>query len=56
MKEMEELEKMTLWDITANEGALTMVWLSAMFAALAIGYFTIALYFKVKFKILSIRR
>lgn len=28
MKDFEELEKMTLWDISANEGGLTMLVLS----------------------------
>ena len=49
MKDMETLDSMTLWDITANEGVLTMFVLGVTFLALSAVYAFITLYFKLKF-------
>ena len=49
MKDMKTLDKMTLWDITADEGALTMFVLGVAFLVLSVMYALIALYFKVKY-------
>ena len=49
MKHMKTLDGMTLWDITANEGVLTMLVLGLTFLALSVMYALIAIYYKVKF-------
>ncbi len=49
MKSWKELEDRTLWDVTTNEGALTMLVLSMVCAILSIMYTVMAVYFKVKF-------
>lgn len=45
MKGLEELDDMNLWDITANEGVLTMIVLSVAFAILAVMYSAFGLYY-----------
>lgn len=49
MKDIDELEKMTLWDITVNEGALTQIVLGELLVALGIMYLFLGIYFKLKF-------
>lgn len=49
MKDIEELENMTLWDITVNEGALTQLVLGVLLLILSVMYLFINLYCKLKF-------
>ncbi len=49
MKDWDELDKMTLWEITTNEGALTMATLSIVCGILAIMYMVTDIYYKVKY-------
>lgn len=51
MKTIEELDNMTLWDITTNEGALTQVVIGICLIILGIGYLFIGIYYKLKFRL-----
>jgi len=49
MKDIEELEDKTLWDITTNEGSFTLLVLGILMLILSVMYSLINLYYKVKF-------
>ena len=49
MKSIEELEGMTWWDITTNEGALTQFILGLGMLILSVMYLVLGLYFRIKF-------
>lgn len=49
MKDWEELEDMTVWDVTTNEGSLTLLILGLACLVLSAMYLIIGAYFKVKF-------
>lgn len=49
MRPREELEDMTVWDITTNEGSLTMLALGLVCLVLSAMYLIIGIYYKVKF-------
>lgn len=51
MKDIGELETMTLWDIVTNEGALTQLVLGVFLFILGIAYSFTAIYYKLKFKL-----
>lgn len=51
MKDMDELENMTLFDITANEGVLTHLILGVSLTVIGIMYLFIDIYYKLKFKL-----
>ena len=52
MKHMDELDKLTFWDISVNEGALTQLVLGFMLIFLGIADAFIDIYYKVKYKII----
>ena len=49
MKDIDELEEMTLFDITSNEGALTLIILGSSMILLAIGSIFINIFYKIKY-------
>jgi len=49
MKPWKELEDMTVWDVTTNEGSLTMLVLGLFCLVLSTTYFILGIYYKVKF-------
>ena len=51
MKDLKTLDSMTLWNITVNEGALTMIVLGIVFLLLAVGCVVIDIHCKIKFAI-----
>ena len=53
MKDIDELEKMTVWDIVTNEGVLTQFVLGILMIAMGTVYAMLSIYFKLYF---SIRR
>ncbi len=51
MQTWEELEDMTLWDITYNGSPIELVWVSVACALLAVMYSIVKTYYWIKFKI-----
>ena len=49
MKHIDELEKMTLWDVATNEGALTQLVLSWFMFTLFVAYSLLWIYYEIKF-------
>ncbi|KKK85481.1 hypothetical protein LCGC14_2772890 [marine sediment metagenome] len=51
MKDIEELNNMTWWDITTNEGAFTNFALGSFMLFLSVMYAVLAVYYKIKLAI-----